>query len=705
MGPLPRDRAVEMLEALAPTLPHSLRESVVERAGGNPFYLEELARLLVARGPEKSGVPVPGSIQSLVAARLDALPSASKRLLQDAAVVGAELWPGALGVLGVENAADLLEAQEVRELIERSDAAVLPGQIGYRFRQALVRDVAYNSVPKNVRAQQHAAVGAWLEGVCREAGKEREFDDLIAHHFERAALLARDVGGADEEAEAKARVYLERAGDQSHDMDAAQTAAGFYERALAFAGDDADRTTLRIRLAEALVGSWQHEAAMDSLDQALTDARRLGDRAAEGKALRLRGDSLRMRGDAEGARRPLEDALEIAKEIGDDREEAEGLRSHGLLDMFLGHWSASQLWFRQALARYRDLQDPRGEGWSLQNLGWAAMLMGRMRAWVLLLRGEVMEAGVLAEELERHLTIEHPEYLLNAGFALELMRILRAYVEVARGNLTSAETIARGTLGTDGSRFANMAWVQAIGRYPLFVAALLRCDTAAARAHVEDGTRWAESFGDPFYLGQFRFARSLLAFEEGNIDEAEWSVQEILGAGELGRIWDGSAGVRWLQASILRARGRLEEARRMLEEKLGRQNVGLVSTARSRALLAEIQLDLGDAVAAAETAAAAVEESGEELIARVLALRILAAALVTAGKAADAEATIRDELSLLDEADWDVERIRALGVLAKTLDAQRRHDEAAEALDRARTLLAEQPAGTDPSALESSLLG
>src|SRR5207248_1557927 len=120
------------------------------------------------------------------------------------------------------------------------------------------------------------------------------------------------------------------------------------------------------------------------------------------------------------------------------------------------------------------LRDDEGSGWCKG-----------MRAWVLLLRGEVMEAGVLAEELERHLTIEHPEYLLNAGFALELMRILRAYVEVARGNLTSAETIARGTLGTDGSRFANMAWVQAIGRYPLFVAALLRCDTAAARAHVE----------------------------------------------------------------------------------------------------------------------------------------------------------------------------------------------------------------------------
>jgi class 3 adenylate cyclase/tetratricopeptide (TPR) repeat protein len=720
MGPLPRDRALEMLDALAPTLPHSLRESVVERAGGNPFYLEELARLLVARGPETSSVPVPGSIQSLVAARLDALPPEAKRLLQDAAVVGAELWPDALGVLGVDDADELLQAPEVRELIEPSDAATLPDQTGYRFRQALVRDVAYNSVPKNVRAQQHAAVGAWLEAVCGDSGKEREFYDLIAHHYERAAQLARDVGGADKEAEKKARAYLERAGDQSHDMDAAQTAAGFYERALAFA--------------EALVGSWQHEAAQDHIQEVLTDARRLGDRAAEGKALRLQGDSLRMRGDAERARGPLEQALTIAKEIGDEREEAEGLRSHGLLDMFLGHWSASQLWFRQALARYRDLQDRRGEGWSLQNLGWAAMLMGHlddaydyltegeavfialgddegsgwckgMRAWVLLMRGEVTEAGSLAEELEHHLTVEHPEYLLNVGFALELMRILRAYVEVARGNLSTGETIARGTLGTDGSRFANMAWVQAIGRYPLFVAALLRCDVAAARAHVEEGSRWAESFGDPFYLGQFRFARSLLAFEEGNIDEAEWSLKEMLGAGELGRIWDGSAGVRWLEASILRARGRLDEARAMLEDKLGRQNVGLVSAARSRALLADIQLEQGDTAAAAETATTAVEESGEELISRVIALRILAGALVQAGKAADAEATIREELSLLGEADWDVERIRALGVLAKTLDAQRRHDEASETLDRARALLAEQPAGTDPSALESSLLG
>ena len=732
MGPLSRARASEMIEALAPTLPIAIRENVVERAGGNPFYLEELARLLVARGPER-GAPVPGSIQSIVAARLDALPLEAKRLVQDAAVVGEELWPGALGVLGVENADELLRSPEVRELIEPSDAALLPGEAGFRFRQSLVRDVAYGSVPKHVRAQQHEAVGEWLEQTCAASSNERDFDDLIAYHFERAALLARDVGGSSAAAEKKARVYLELAGEQLRDMDAAQTAAGFFDRALAFVTDDADGTSLRIRLAEALVGSWQHEEAWDHLDKALEDARRLGDRAAEGKALRLQGDSLRMRGDAERARGPLEQALKIAKEIGDEREEAEGLRSHGLLDMFQGHWSASQLWFRQALVRYRGLDDRRGEGWSLQNLGWASMLMGHMddayeylsegervftdlgdeegagwckgmRAWVLLLRGHVMEAGALAEELERQLTVEHPEYLLNVGFALELMRILRAYVEVARGNLTDAETIARTSLGAEGSRFTTMPWVQAVGRYPLFAAALLRTDLATARALVEEGTRAAESFGDPFYLGQFRFARTVLAFEEGNVDEAEWSLQEMLSAGELGRAWSGSAGVRWLQARILRARGRLDEARRHLADGLGTQNIGLITTARVRVLLAEIELELGDAPAAAETASAAVDESGEETVSRVEALRVLATALLVEGKAADAEAAIREELSLLDDADWEVERIRALGVLARALDAERRHDEAAEVLDRARALLAEQPAGTNAAAVEGYLL-
>src|SRR6266850_1462684 len=99
--------------------------------------------------------------------------------------------------------------------------------------------------------------------------------------------------------------------------------------------------------------------------------------------------------------------------------------------MLMGHLDDAYEYLSEGERVFTELSDDEGAGWCKG-----------MRAWVLLLRGQVMEACVLAEELERHLTIEHPEYLLSAGFALELMRILLAYVEVARGNLTKAETIA-----------------------------------------------------------------------------------------------------------------------------------------------------------------------------------------------------------------------------------------------------------------------
>jgi tetratricopeptide (TPR) repeat protein len=221
---------------------------------------------------------------------------------------------------------------------------------------------------------------------------------------------------------------------------------------------------------------------------------------------------------------------------------------------------------------------------------------------------------------------------------------------------------------------------------------------------VDEGLRWAGAFGDAFYVGQFRFARMLLAFEEGNVDEVERALGELLDEGEFGAHWGGSAGVRWLQAGVHRARGRLDEARRVLEEQPGRQNLGLISTAWSLALLAEIQQDQGDLKNAVETARAAVDHAGEEVLARAVSLRTLSAALLAFGKASEAEATVREELALLQEADWDVETIRALVALVRTLDAQRRVDESAEAMDRARALIATQPPGIDLSDLEASLL-
>lgn len=731
LAPLVRERAAELLDLLAPTLQLGMRERVLDRAGGNPFYLEELARLLV-QTPENTDASVPGSVHALVAARLDTLPPTAKRLIQDAAVIGEQFWPGALAALGVEDPT-ALDAPEVGELVEATQASSLPGERGYRFRQTMIREVAYSSVPKQVRATQHAVVGAWLEEVSCACGREREFYDLIAYHFESAATLAREVGAAAPDAEAKARTYLERAGDHALGLDAAMQATRFFKRALEFAGSDADRLGLRTRYIEALIGTWggsTNVGALAELDGALADADRLGDRAAQGKLLRLQGDALRMSGEGDRAREPLARALALAKELGSAREEAAGLRSHGQIDLFSGKWSSAVLWFRQALARYKELEDRRGEGWTLQNLGWASMLMGRlddaqeyletgeaifvelgdeegagwclgMKAWVLLLRGDVMQAGAIAEQLEHHLRVEHPEYLQSVGFALEIQRILLAYVEVLRGRFDEAERIARDALTGDDLRSA--AWAQALGHYPLVAVRLMRRTFASAREAIDAGEAGAARFGDPFYQGQFVFARACLAFEEGDLQIADELLDELIAPDERGAIWARAAGTRWLRANVARARGDLPTARDVLQERLGRQTIGLVSGARSRALLAEILTDLGQGTEAVEEARAAAAEAGDEVVARAESLCALGRALLATGDTPAAIATLREALTLLEPTQWDLERVRVLGVLARALDGARHHDEASDALDTARAILAAQPTDADVAPLEALL--
>jgi len=727
--PLARERAAEMLDVLAPALPLAMREGVLDRAGGNPFYLEELSRLLLDR-PHRAAedVQVPGSIQALVATRLDGLPDRAKRLVQDAAVIGDEFWLGALTALGVADAQATLDTPQVRELIEAIDDGGPPG--GYRFRQTLMREVAYASVPKQVRAGHHATVAAWLEGASPDAATN--LDDLIAYHYERAAGLAREVGEDAPDAAAKARDFLERAGDRALGMDAARTAARFFGRAIAFARDDADAVALRIRLCEALVGSWRNEEAEPELQAVLADARRLGERLIEGKALRLLGDSLRMQGKGEVAREPLERSLAIARELGDVAEEAASLRARGQLELFQGRWSSATEWFEQALARYRELGDRRGEGWSLQNLGWAAMFIGdieralehfrkgeeifvelgdeegigwciSMRGWALLVRGEVMEAGRIAEMMEHLLAEERPEYLLGAEFTLVLQRILRAYVAVMRARLGEAESrIADAFRGAD---LGSATWAQALGHYPLFLVAIMRRRLDDAETASRRELEAARAFGDPFYEGQAAYARALLLFERGDVDGCERALDEMAGPDERGRAWSANAATRWLRARILRARGSAADARALLEADVGRQGIALISPARVRAFLGQLMIDTGDAAGAIEVVRAAIDQAGEEVIGRAIGLRTLARALVALDRPDEAEKALREELSLLDDADWELERVRALGVLAQALDAQGRFDEAGEALDRARAMLAEQPLEADVAGLAAALRG
>jgi class 3 adenylate cyclase len=180
-------------------LPGELRRLVVERSGGNPFFLEELVGTLIDQGvigPDRSlatldlptAFALPDTVQGVLAARIDLLPQAEKQALQAAAVIGPTFWSGAVYELVSPLQPDLRLLEE-RDFVLRRSGSSLAGEQEYAIKHALTREVAYASLTKAKRARHHAAFATWLE---RVGQRGNEHAGLLAHHYARA-VLAEDV--------------------------------------------------------------------------------------------------------------------------------------------------------------------------------------------------------------------------------------------------------------------------------------------------------------------------------------------------------------------------------------------------------------------------------------------------------------------------------------------------------------------------------
>jgi predicted ATPase len=149
--------------------------TLLATAAGNPLYAEEYVRMLIDRGHLRhegdrwrlaagAELPVPESVQGLIAARLDDLPAEEKRPLQDAAVVGKVSWLGALAAMSGGSrfaAEERLHALERREIVRRERRSSVGGEVEYAFRHVLVRDAAYNQIPRAQRAEKHRRAAEW----------------------------------------------------------------------------------------------------------------------------------------------------------------------------------------------------------------------------------------------------------------------------------------------------------------------------------------------------------------------------------------------------------------------------------------------------------------------------------------------------------------------------------------------------------------
>ena len=193
LEPLTAAESEALLDELAAEWPLSAaaRSEIAEAAEGNPLYVEQMVALL-AEGERADAVPP--TIQALLAARLDRLEPLERAALERAAVVGKELSRSAIAELSPDDERPSLGAtllSLVRKELLRPERGARPGDDGFRFRHALIRDAAYGEIPKATRADLHERFADWLAG----SGGE---DDLIGYHLERASQYLAELGTADE---------------------------------------------------------------------------------------------------------------------------------------------------------------------------------------------------------------------------------------------------------------------------------------------------------------------------------------------------------------------------------------------------------------------------------------------------------------------------------------------------------------------------
>ncbi len=234
-------------------LPAGLQATLIDRAGGNPLYAEEFARMVAERGSTVEGdLKLPESVQGIIAARLDALPVDEKLLLQDAAVVGKVFWLSALGRIGSRDqseAEQMLHALERKEFVRRERRSSVGEESEYAFRHLLVRDVAYSQIPRTARADKHRAAAEWIESL----GRADDHAEMVAHHYVQALEFAAAAGGELPEIRERARNALRSAGDRAMSFGSSRAAARLFESALdLWPAEDPDRAYVLLAHGRAL---------------------------------------------------------------------------------------------------------------------------------------------------------------------------------------------------------------------------------------------------------------------------------------------------------------------------------------------------------------------------------------------------------------------------------------------------------------------
>ena len=284
LAPLSADQSAALFDAFfgpsTSRLPARLRKLIVTRAGGNPFYLEEVIRGLIAGGVlvrEDTGwtctadvatVEVPPTLQGLLLSRVDRLPPGARRLLQEAAVLGSVFDPKLLRMIcsepsACESSLELLHDAELLEEAPRASGAppLATAEPQYRFTHTLVQEVVYQNLLIRRRTELHGHAGHALETLCAGQPQRLEDVEMLGHHFSLSADKA------------KGARYLVAAGDWARAVYANDDAVRHYERALKTLGEcescEIEQLTVRERLGDLFGLMGRREMALEHYEAVL----------------------------------------------------------------------------------------------------------------------------------------------------------------------------------------------------------------------------------------------------------------------------------------------------------------------------------------------------------------------------------------------------------------------------------------------------
>jgi tetratricopeptide (TPR) repeat protein len=323
-------------------------------------------------------LPLPDSVQAIVAARLDALPRAEKALIQDAAVVGKGFWLGALAALEDEprwSAEDRLDELERKELIRRENESVVHSEPQYSFRHIIVRDVAYGQIPRSLRAEKHRRAAEWIESLAPDRTEDRA--EMLAHHYRSALQYTRATGEAADALVERTATALREVGDRALSLHAFSKAAHFYAEALALTPPDArKRAELLFRLGTARFHA--ESGGADNLEEARDAFLAQGQLERAAEAMVLIGELLWMRADPT-AFACFEKAVALLRNSPSSRAKAHVLSSRARFLMIADENEEAIRVGLEALAMAGDLRLEEVRAHALDSIGLARARLGDER--------------------------------------------------------------------------------------------------------------------------------------------------------------------------------------------------------------------------------------------------------------------------------------------------------------------------------------